>query len=290
MSNNNITSWLKKIFSLQTISVLVAIFAAYFTYKTYTESQISQLSIEMPVLNDSKDEITYVDANGISRYFSLGFYSIPPVSINNGMIGGPDNMILFPVISNNSDKSLKDFSADIYIWHDNIMSSLFEQSKGEGDFYNLTSYNVVSEDENNTHLSYNKDFLGPNLSLPNPINSFMLFLANEKISSLGGVVGFVYYITYDGAKVPIRFQYNLKMFYNEDWDINDENRVPSKFISQESYRYLRDDVFSNPIGRRNYEDGEWVFIINNKMYRNFKHLTSDEFTEMDDVSYKNLHD
>lgn len=280
----------KKIFSIQTISLIVAIFAAFFTYKAYVDNTPGQLTIELPVLNDDMDEITYIDASKIKRYFNLGFYTIPPVSINEGTMGGPLNMLLFPVIQNKTKRSFKDFTADIYIWSDGPMHQLFLDSSDDTMFLDLTNYTITYRDEYNIHLRYNQNILLPNRKLPYPINSFMLYRASDKISSIGGNVVFNYYLTYDGINEPISFEYNARMFYDNKYD-NEESGYgfPNRFKGVAAYNYLYEEVFENTRRRRRVgEDGEWVFILQNRVYRDFKHLTSEEFKTLDDKSYYNL--
>lgn len=281
--DNNVKKWLRRIFSIQTVSLLIAIFAAYYTYKAYIANRPGELLITFPVLNSSQDEITYIEASEVKRYFSLGFYDIPPVSVNDARIGGPENMLLFPVVSNITDRSLKGFSADIYIWHNENMLKLFEESQTSSvfPFINTTSYDIKSQDNYGLHLSYNKDYLAANRRLPNPINTFMLFMANEKIGTQGGDVAFTYYITYDGLKEPISFQYNARMFYREDEDMDeDTSSFTSDFIINARYNYFKNKVFAQTMNRSEFEDGEWIFIDRNNVYRNIKHLLSDEFMNM----------
>lgn len=157
--DNNIITWLKRIFSIQTISLIVALVAAYFTYKTYNDNKPGEITVELPLLNDDMDEITYIDASRIKRYFNLGFYTIPPVSINDGMMGGTLNMLLFPIIQNETNRSFKDFTADIYIWSDEPMHQLFQDSSDDEMFLDLTNYTITSWDKYSIHLTYNRNIL-----------------------------------------------------------------------------------------------------------------------------------
>ena len=288
--DNNIITWLKRIFSIQTISLMVALVAAYFTYKAYDDNKPGQLTIELPVLNDDMDEITYIDASGIKRYFNLGFYTIPPVSINYGKMGGPLNMLLFPIIQNDTQRSFKDFTADIYIWSDEPMHQLFQDSSDDEMFLDLTNYTITSQNEYSIHLTYNQNILPPKRMLPYPINCFMLYRASDKISSIGGNVVFSYDITYDGINEPISFEYNSRMFYDGKYDDEEGgDGFPSRFKGEAAYKYLDNEVFANNVRRRRAsEEGEWVFILQNRIYRDFKHLTSEEFEALDDKSYSNL--
>lgn len=281
--NSSFVTWLKRIFSIQTASLIIAIFAAYYTYSAYISSLPGQLTIEFPTIDEEKNKFSFSDAHDITRYFSIGFYEIPPVSINNGFIGGINNILLFPTLSNNTDKSLKDFSADIYIQYDGVMLNLIEESKGDKFFIDTTNFDIISEDMYSIHLSYNKNYLLANRRLPDPLQTLFLFKANEKISILGGEIKFDYHITYDGAKDPISFQYNAKLFY-------DENGFSDNFIANSVYKYLKSDVFANTLDRHNYADGEWVFISQNYVFRKFKHLSSDDFSQIENVSWSDLHD
>lgn len=101
---------------------------------------------------------------------------------------------------------------------------------------------------------------------------------------------FYYYITYDGINEPISFEYNSRMFYDCKYDEEEGgDGFHSHFKSEAAYKYLHNEVFANNARRsRAGEDGEWVFILQNRVYRDFKHLTSEEFETLDDKSYYNL--
>lgn len=291
MADNNITTWLKKIFSLQTISLLVALVAGYYTYKTYKDSQPAQISVELPVLNEEKDEfIENLDTKGVKRYFSLGFYNIPLVSLNDGRIAGPENMLLFPVIGNKSKKSLKDFTADVSVWFDDNMTSLFKESRDDENFLNTASYEIKSESERGVLLCYKKNVLAPNSYLPYPLKWLILYNADKKIKNNGGEICFTYYITYDGAEEPIEFQYKARLYYDEDYSSDEEidSIFNKRFVSYAMYNFLQNDVYAQTSDRREFEDGEWMFICRNSIYRNLKHISQEEFKNLDDYSMKKL--
>ena len=136
--------WFKRIFSIQTISLIVSIIAAYFTYQAYVDSRPSTISVELPSLNSSRDDFIMTDASNVSHYWSLGFYTIPPVSINDGVIGGVENILLFPIIENKSSKSIQNFQASISISWNDCMSDIFKDQ----DVINDKAYNIESIDNN----------------------------------------------------------------------------------------------------------------------------------------------
>lgn len=269
---NKLIVWLKRIFSIQTLSISISLFAAYFTYMAYMENKREEISIEFPILSDEESDIQYIDVKEIKNYWHLGFYTIPPVGLNNAMLGGINNMLCFPIISNKSNKSLQNFVADIYIWHDECTASMFSDSMSDDYFLNLIDYNIVSQDNCQIHLKYTRNFLPSNTILPEPIHTFMLYRANEDISTKGGEIHFLYQVTYDGAKEPVVFRYNTRMIYNETINDNFTNKI--------TYQFLSNDVFSNYLRNHKYDNGEWAIIINNKIYRNIKHLTHEDFSNL----------
>ena len=218
MKESHIINWLKKIFSIQTISLLVALVAAYFTYKSYIDNKPGDLTIEFPILNDEMDSVSYIEASNVSRYFSLGFCEIPLIPINDGRLAGPNNMLLFPIIGNQSSKSLKNFSADIRIWSNDIGVLLTDNidTNNENGYIDITNYNIISKSENSIELAYNKDYLSANKWLPCPLSHDNLYngfyLGDSKIAKKGFNLFFYYYITYDGIESPITFVYDTKIF------------------------------------------------------------------------------
>lgn len=234
-------------------------------------------------MDENKEEYSYSDGNGVSRYFSIGFYNIPLISINDGSLAGPDNVLQFPIIVNESDNSLKNFKADIYIWHDSSLKQVFEHYKSSDLFSELSQYyTIVSEGDYIIHLTYKEDYLPANSSLPYPIRDLLL---EENTNIHNGCMVLSYNITYDGAKEPIRFQYTAKMFYSEREDSFDKD-----FISHALYEFLNNDVYAQNQNRRNNENGEWVIIYQNSIYRNIKHLTSQEYKNIGKHNITDLQD
>lgn len=274
-----ISKWLKRIFSLQTLSIIIALFGTYYTYKAFIENQPAEISFKIPKLEG--ESLIYEDARDLSNIWTLGIYKIPPVEINRAIMGGIENMLLFPIIGNKSDKSIQHFRCKIHVWYDHCMAKLFKDSKeaSELPFINSEYYTINSETEHNIVFSYNFDYLPAQTRLPNPINFFYLFLAEKEISTTGGLVKFHYSITYDGAKEPLEFQYTARMYYNENSDDN--------FTKRATERFLQNDVFTSWVGNEKY-DGRWAIIINNKFYDDIKHLSSDEFAKSPYRSIRDL--
>lgn len=268
--------WFKRIFSIQTISLIVSIIAAYFTYQAYVDSRPSTISVELPSLNSSRNNFIMTDASNVSHYWSLGFHTIPPVSINDGAIGGVENILLFPIIENKSSKSIQNFQASISISWNDCMSDIFKDQ----DVINDKAYNIESIDNNSVEMSYKSDILAANAFLPYPFRTLHLFMANEQISTEGGDIEFIYHVNYDGAEKPIRFKYTARMFYSENFS--------KKFIGESKYRFYDKKTFTNWFADRNYNDGEWVIIDENYVYRNIKHLSNEQYKALGAFKFEDL--
>lgn len=267
----------KTVIFIPTIIITIIIIAAIlFSLPRHT----NQLTVKLPTLNISQDDWgENVDANGIKRYCSIGFYEIPMVSLNNGAIAGPDHALLFPIIANESSKSIRDLYVDVDIVYDAYMEKCFSDSSF---WINTAEYNITSRTENILSLSYKNDIMHPHMRLPLPVSSFPLFLG-DRIGVAGGKVTFYYTITYDGAKEPIQFEYIAKMYYR-DGGFSDD------FIGNASYEFLDEIVYSNFFNPRKllYEDGEWIIIYRNNIYRDLKHLSNEEFKILDNLNFSNL--
>ena len=272
-----ITVWLKRIFSIQTLSILISLLATYYAYRGFIDSRLPQATILLPSLIGEKDEITFTDASDVSHYWYLGFHEIPPVSINNGSMGGTDNIILFPRITNSNSKSINHFSAEIYIYWDDCLESIFNRKES---VINTKYFNILSKDARSMELSYKSDYLAPNSDLPYPFSTLYLFEASETIATKGGNLNLVYVINYEGAEKVTTFKYTAKFYYDDSFT--------DKFISNARYRFYKNEIFSNYVGEQYFNDGEWVLIDKNCIYRNIRHLTPTEFESMGAFSINEL--
>lgn len=265
---SSINAWIKRIFSIQTLSLIVAIIAAYYTYRAYVDSRPAQLSVYLPSLNDNRDDFLYKEAKEVSNIWNLGFYEIPPVSINNAAYGGVDNVLLFPIIRNESRKSVKDLTVDVYIWYDKCMSPFFNPNNLDYYAINCLDYDIVEQTYQNVHLRYKTNVLPSKRIVEYPIKTLMLFMADDSISQQGGLIDMTFSITYEGITKPILFRYCSKMYYRDSFD--------ESFINMARHSFYKEDVFSNLLRNKKY-DGEWVIIEQNNVYRNIKHLSDKEF-------------
>lgn len=247
------------------ISAIFLSFAAYFLWANEQQPN-DQLTVTLKTLNSSRDDWgESIDAKGITRYCNIGFYDIPMIGLNNGALAGPENMILYPIFANESSKSIHDLYVEIDIFYDTPMK-IFSDSE----IVNTADYNITSQTENSLSLSYKDDILHPHMKLPYPL-SYLFVSGDNSIGVVEGKVTFRYAITYDGANEPIYFEYIAKIYFSED-SFTDE------FIGKANSAFLEEIVYNNYYNPRRplYEDGEWIIIYRNNIYRDLKHLSYEE--------------
>lgn len=268
-----IKRWLERIFSLQTLSVIISLVALYYTIRNFCDKEVEPLAVQIPIFNDERYEFDFKSVEGVSNYWSLGVYDCPIVDFT-GVLGGPYNMLHFPIIANTADKSVNNFKCVVHIYFDTCMSSIISNNISNPDFINTVDFDIIRYTDNNLTLKYKHSNLTAYSLLSCPIKYFFLGEASDDIYTEGGYLSFNYDITYDGAINPIRFNYVARMYIDESPDdILVEKSINEKIIN----KFLRNDVFSNWVGNRKDDDGEWAILVNGEIYRNIKHLSSKEF-------------
>ena len=70
------------------------------------------------------------------------------------------------------------------------------------------------------------------------------------------------------------------MFYSENFS--------KKFIGESKYRFYDKKTFTNWFADRNYNDGEWVIIDENYVYRNIKHLSNEQYKALGAFKFEDL--
>ena len=276
-SNNIILIWLKRLFSAQTISILIALFGAFFTYKTFYRNEPSQLSIILPEMTDKVDKkdgfviFNTYDVRDITHFYCLKITDIPLIQLDyrDGIqIGTPTP---FPILLNDTKKTIHSFDCSISTWWDSSLSDLYD-----------TEWCVVSDDlnvirQNNQSvvLKYTPDHLTPHTRISLPFE-YTLYLSDDKTN----LTKFNYVVTYEGVPQAINFHYTLRTYI--------EDPVNDQLLGIRIRDFLDKDVYTDWIGNDRMPNEKKALIINDKYYgilRNFKN--HDEFLKF---QYKTLDD
>lgn len=274
MKLNNIIVWLKRIFTIQTTSLIIAIFAAYYTYKSYIDNQPEQLITTIyDCVNFDPDKSDYINITETKTIWSLNIADIPCFSFNNPM----GQLVTTPLFVNSSKKGLNNFNCEIKIWYNEALEKCFKGNE----YYSLTNlegelngkgYSIVNWDYNTIHLKYNAIFFPANEVLSFPINYIIM---PENCNNSNITVS--YSITYDGAN-----GYNQNIihfyFYNTEY-LNKEKEITNN--------WLKKCVFNRLYSNKKIENSKWAIVINGKLYNDIKHFTEEEFKS---YKYSNLED
>ena len=197
-----LSSWLKRIFSIQTFSLLVAIVGVYFGIKTFLQNEESNISLEIYDPVNRK----YINMDGVSIILTIYKpYKEDMESLE--LIDEKEKCpILLPVFRNISEKSLKNFRCEIKI----------EDIEYDDNEKNINkNYQVVDvdNDEYDLILKYKYDVFHAQSDLPAPLDSWYCFYDEELITE--------YSISYDGLSKPMSIYHILliddgKIEYTED--------------------------------------------------------------------------
>lgn len=276
MKFDNIIGWLKRFFTIQTISLIITIFAAYYTYKSYADNQREQLTtIIYDNIDFDPDKSEYVDITKTKTIWSLNIANIPCFSFNNSM----GQLVTTPLFVNSSKNGLNNFSCDIKIWYTQALEKCFNGKEYyslinlEGDL-NEKGYSIVNWSNNTIHLKYNTTFFPANETLSFPLDYLILpdNCQNSQISVS-------YYITYDGAEDYNQSIQHFSFYYLEELDKDRENNITNN--------WLKKDVFNKLYGNHKIKNSKWAIVINGKLYNDIKHFTEEEFKS---YKYSNLED
>lgn len=272
---NNVLVWLRRIFTLKTCSIFLAAISAFFAYKTYSDSKSPELVVRIPSTTSHDDfKYEFHEVQNISKYWSLLVTDIPIVGINDIYHSMPIGSVLtFPEFINTSDKSLLNFICEIDIWWEDTLNPVFNyvdttylRTFNDRD-YEITKYDQRAE------LRYKHNYLPSNSYLPDPL--FILKLLHVGENFRQGDFSISYSIRYDGLRQPYFFDFDVRLYLlrEEDGSVED---ISKDRLNNLTVEYLNNYVFTNLMRNKKYS-GEWAIIINNHLYRDIKHLTTEEF-------------
>lgn len=207
--------WLKRIFSAQTISIIIGLggcVGAYYAYRDYKEHQPAQVS--MYIVQDNFLEIR--DGYRPDKDLSFLYYLRYP--INNKIIGWEDDHgpLLF---RNETNKSIKDFRAEVDVFYPSIINLDFYDICKD---YEIIKCDTISAlDRKILHLRYRYDVLNGHTNLPMPISKMTI---NVDHNLYNQDISFDYSITYDGIKEPIHCE--IIQHINYDSCASEEGHYP----------------------------------------------------------------
>lgn len=255
--------WLKRIFSVQSISLFIACISAYYAYKMYEDSRMSDVSIgifnpETKELKDFNDTPYLFAFCSFREDDCIDFYS------DDNKYG-----IIMPHIQNNTSKSLLNFKCLVSI-------NTFKPFDLENEDYISDGEKPIFEIEDDIHSDYEKidinpykidlrykyDILNPQSALPLPL-SFVCFddMLFYKITIS---------ITYEGIVKPIDLTIQL-LALNKNIG-----------LSKEAVEYFLSFVYEVCIPDAQDENGEGYSLLMTdgdefKFVKKFKVMTKEEF-------------
>lgn len=208
--------WLKPF--LQLVAIIVSCFAAYFAYKSYSNTLPEQIEL---VYWDSDKNYAFSD-NGIFLVLDQLYDSC----IVLGATHGSDiwnSGVLLPIIKNSSKKSIKNFNLKIEV---NYSPFSFSEEEIDQDFI-MTKHDTTYH---TAFFEYKYDALYANSKISSPLDALTLHNASAFEEDLCMLI-FNYSITYDGVPAPIQYTVHLYTYYND--------------TSKDTFKYSPDDAIGS---------------------------------------------
>ncbi len=186
---SSISSWLKRIFSLQTITVVATVLGTYYAWVEYIRDKDPEISLQI-YDHQHKDLIDLTDYPLVLTFFTLD----PDDSEIYFNTSNHVNNFILPNIKNNSKKSLKNFKCKVSV-------RLFFDDLGldEGDDEIGEEFEVLRTDSHSLQMTYKENVLHAQSSLPVPLRSY--WFDEEHFQFL--IIE--YSISYDGLEKPLYF-------------------------------------------------------------------------------------
>jgi len=226
--------WLRRIFSLQTISVLAALVAAYFAYKSYQDSQPSPLSViyedksltldghfycfENLIIPSTKDGILLDFAPFNDQYMDM--------RIPNG----------FPLIFNDTKKGINNFKLDVDV---NYKFDVCIKPEDICPDYEIIEDDTISRE---MKLKYKHNVLNAKSFIPLPIKRVRYTEHNTLDEDSYSCLRLELYFACDGLseQKKICINYNVS-FIEGDYRRNTDEQ--NDYLSEEDSLLLLDELF-----------------------------------------------
>lgn len=211
MKNNSIL-WLKKIFSVSTLSTLVAIISLIIAIKTYTSGKSGDLVIKV---NSEETELKMTDYSGIAQMYLVDY--------KDTCINLRSSKLHLPIIKNCTNRTVRNLTYEVFVTHceDGLLFPIGDFIEKEGNVY-----------------SYKYDKLGPYESIRFPFETFFTFKLPNRID-------YGYKITYEGINGKF-LRFVTLHFYPKNGDDFQFNKGYIQLRNEFVEWYLGSYVKENP--------------------------------------------
>ena len=185
-NSNKLSTWLERIFSIQTFSLLVAIVGVYYGIKSFLHNEESNITLE--IYNPITEK--YINIDGVSIIWIV----YKPFSEDQEELEFVDDdekcPVFVPIFRNITEKSLKNFKCEI---------TYEDIDVEENEDYINNNYEILDADNDDVDydllLKYKYDVLHAQSELPTPLTSWDFSVDEELVSE--------YKISYDGLSKPM---------------------------------------------------------------------------------------
>lgn len=157
--------WVKKIFSIQFLSLLVAIAGVLFAYYQFVYNKTPKLTIELD-MHKSDDGIVRKNVDDIHNFYGVFFYDIPLADLGYTTYLPEGIQIPYVHILNKGKKAITNLFCDIRVVYDNDFDS------------EMIAFNTSKFQIEHNHLKYTENKLNACSAIPIPINELLLFSPN----------------------------------------------------------------------------------------------------------------
>ena len=212
-----IMRWLKRLFSLQTVSVIAALVAAYYAYKSYKDNQPSQISIEYNVFHES------IKADNIQNYVNLMVPNYKSLAFGSGYSDGfiPNGM---PNILNKTNKSINNFKLEITIRYFHLNINPEDICKDYVIIENDTSLYLLK-------LKYKYNIFNAQSAIPIPVKFMNLPGSRPFPDDSIYKIYFVYNITYDGIAENKDFGISYDVYFDQETHLSVTDKHIDDFLT-----------------------------------------------------------
>ena len=243
-----IIKWLKRIFSIQTLTVVATLAAAYFGYKTYSDNQPAQLCIEYDFLDFERNydlyddyELKTIEVNHSikrimvlldERFFTRDLHLAPYDNKDHDDI---HFNLPIPTIKNKSNKIINDLDVTIDFCPNFFSVDDDEKIDSKYIIQNIDTIRTGDKIFINYVFKYKEKLLYANSNLYCPVNHLYLKDDVNFDPEYSGTypydVSFTYTIKYNGLEKPICFDIDL-FAYMQDSDFS-SNLIDDYHASEE---------------------------------------------------------
>lgn len=205
---NRIKYWVKKIFSIQFLSLLVAIAGVIIAYYQFVYNKTPELAIELDS-HKYETDIKRENVNDVRNFYGVFFYDVPMVNFGYTTEIPIGIQIPYVHIRNKGKKAITNLDCQINVVYD-------ENFDNEMIGYNTANFQI-EQYHSSSKFKYTENVLKAGSGIPLPLVELLLFSLNEESTNEKGYfdLSFYYHLTCDGRSEPLYFKYQMR-FYNAD--------------------------------------------------------------------------